>query len=399
MPAAALTVVMNIALAGLFAASYATIAFMNPRQRAPVWFAASYAVGMLTPIAQLGLASGAWTGFFGAMVFFTFALGLILMVPALAIFYGRPVPWWLIAALVGATFLAAASLPRFDRNSLRFTETYQLPFLLAMLAGVWMVVKHSPRRASDLVLALMLFLTALHFPIKAAVAAHFGTGVNPANYIESPYALISQVSTGILLVATGLILLVNTGLAVVRDSATAAETDPLSGVLNRRGFEGRASHLLEQSRRRGTPVTLLLLDLDHFKAINDSLGHAAGDRAIRWFAAMLNETTPQSAVVARLGGEEFAVLLDRSTRETARLLAEAIREATLSGGEAEVPSMTVSIGVADMRPEDSLSLMTERADAALYEAKRAGRNRVVLAQQEQAVPRADNVVTLRRRDG
>lgn len=398
MPVAAFTVVTNIALAGLLSASYATIAFLHPTQRAPVWFAASYAVIMLAPIAQLGLASGVWTGFFGAMVFFTFAGALILMVPALAVFYGQPVPWRLIWVLAGVTILAAASLPRLDLHSLRFAEIYQSPFLFAMLACVWMVLKHSPRRANDLVLAGMLALTAAHFPIKAAVSAHFGTGVNPANSMESPYALLSQVSTGLLLVATGLILLVNTGLVAVRDSAAAAERDPLSRIFNRRGFEEHGERLMAQSRRRGTPTALLLLDLDDFKSINDTFGHACGDRAIRWFAALLDETTPQSAVVGRLGGEEFGVLLERSTRETARLQAEAIRAATLSGGEDDVPPMTVSIGVTDMRAADTLHMMQDRADAALYEAKHAGRNRVVLAPPGQEATRADNVITLRRRD-
>lgn len=378
MPAATLPIVMNIALAALFGASYVAIAVLHRSQRAAVWFAASYFVGMLTPIGMLGLSYTDWSRPFGAMVFFGFASGLLLMVPGLAVFYRQPIPWRVIAAVAVATFIAAYALNRMDRNTLAYTLTYQLPFMLASAASTWMVLKGSPRQGNDLVLAALFALITVHFPIKAVVAAMLGTGPTPGHYIRSTYALLSQVSTAILLVATGLALLINATLAVFRDSQRAAETDALAGILNRRGFEIRAARLLEQGRGKGIPAALLLIDIDHFKNINDTLGHAAGDRAIRALATTLGDVTPQSAVLGRVGGEEFAVLLDRATREMARHQAEAIRQAVLSSRDAGVPPLTVSIGVAAVGPADRLSSALERADAALYDAKRSGRNRVCI---------------------
>ena len=383
---------MNVALAALFAASYATIAILHPSQRAPVWFAASYGVGMLTPIAQLGLASGAWTEFFGALVFFSFAFAWTIMVPGLAVFYRQPIPWRLTAALVAVTLIVAAMLVQLDRNSFAYKLAYQMPFMLGAFACAYAVLRGSARCTTDLVLAALFGLTALHFPIKAVVAAYLGTGESPVLYATTAYAMISQVSGGVLLVATGLALLINAVLAVVRETQAEAETDSLSGVLNRRGFEARAASLF--SSPGVSPAALLLLDIDHFKRINDTQGHAVGDRTIRWLAGAVTRVSPKLAIVGRIGGEEFGVLFPGSTRETARLQAEAIREAAQSHGESDIPALTVSIGITDIRGGDLLHMALERADAALYDAKHSGRNRVCLA--PVAEPSADNVVAFRR---
>lgn len=380
MPAATLPIVMNIALAALFATSYLAIAVLHPTQRAAIWFALSYFVGMLTPIGMLGLGYTSWTLVSGAVVFFGFAGGLLLMVPSLAVFYGRPRPWGVVAVGVALTLLAAFALTRLDRNTLLYTMTYQMPFMFASAASMVVVLRDSPRQGHDLVLAALFGLTALHFPIKGLVAASLGTGPVPTDYIRSPYALVSQVSTAVLLVATGLTLLINTTLAALRDTQLAAETDLLTGILNRRGFEARAERMLERRRRTGAQVALLLIDIDRFKRVNDTLGHAAGDRTIRSLARALSEAMPASAVVARLGGEEFAALLDHASEEVARLQAEAIRESVFSRQEEGVPAVTVSIGVTELDAAEDLRAALERADGALYAAKRAGRNRVCVAE-------------------
>ena len=181
----------------------------------------------------------------------------------------------------------------------------------------------------------------------------------------------------------------------MRDMRDAADRDQLTGVLNRRGFEERAEAIVAGVRAGREPVALLLLDIDHFKRINDTLGHAGGDSALRWFGAMLADRVPQSAVVGRLGGEEFAILLERTSRETARLQAEAIRTATATHLVPDVPAMTVSIGVTNLRTGEHLHDAVERADVALYTAKRSGRDRVCLAP-EPAGRAAGKVVELRR---
>lgn len=159
--------------------------------------------------------------------------------------------------------------------------------------------------------------------------------------------------------------------------------DSLTGLHNRRAFEEMAHREVLIAARESTPLTLLMMDLDHFKQLNDTWGHALGDRALRAFGGVLLTVTGSSDAVARLGGEEFAILLPGRSARSAMALAERLRATVeglrLSEGE-ELVRFTVSVGLSSLRAgEQSLEQMCHRADRALYQAKREGRNRVVLA--------------------
>lgn len=159
--------------------------------------------------------------------------------------------------------------------------------------------------------------------------------------------------------------------------------DPLTGLHNRRAFEEMAHREVQIAARESTPLTLLMMDLDHFKQLNDTWGHALGDRALRAFGGVLLTVTGSSDAVARLGGEEFAILLPGRSARSALALAERLRATVeglrLSEGE-ELVRFTVSVGLSSLRAgEQSLEAMSHRADRALYQAKREGRNRVMLA--------------------
>jgi diguanylate cyclase (GGDEF)-like protein len=159
-------------------------------------------------------------------------------------------------------------------------------------------------------------------------------------------------------------------------------TDPLSGILNRRGFEERAIQLLDQCGKAGFPVALVLADLDHFKALNDRHGHEAGDRVIADFAAKLSSATGARGAAGRIGGEEFAVLLPLSDLAAARLFAEAIRTFYSAGAIDGLPPgtrVTASFGVAARSGREGLMPLMRRADEALYKAKRNGRDSVRLS--------------------
>lgn len=163
-----------------------------------------------------------------------------------------------------------------------------------------------------------------------------------------------------------------------------SETDPLSGIGNRRFFMRRLREEVARARRLAQPLTLLMLDIDHFKRINDTHGHLLGDMVICAFAAALREGVRDIDIVARIGGEEFAVLLLGSSTERAATVAERIRataeSSSVSSPDGRALTYTVSIGVAQLLSEDSHDLAVfGRADAALYAAKAAGRNRVVSA--------------------
>lgn len=159
---------------------------------------------------------------------------------------------------------------------------------------------------------------------------------------------------------------------------TAASIDVLTGLPNRRGV-GRALDEAMTHVRGGGRYAVLLLDVDHFKSINDLMGHQTGDRALARIGRLIAEDIRGFDVAGRFGGEEFLVLLRDATRERALQVAERLRVAIESGGltYADGKPVTVSVGVAYARPTDRGSDVIERADMALYRAKDSGRNRVV----------------------
>ncbi|MEK1906713.1 MAG: sensor domain-containing diguanylate cyclase [Pseudomonas sp.] len=161
--------------------------------------------------------------------------------------------------------------------------------------------------------------------------------------------------------------------------AALATTDVLTGLSNRRGFNLLAQQAVLEAQRERSPLSALLIDLDHFKQLNDTHGHLAGDEVLRGFAKHLQSNLRQSDIICRWGGEEFILLLKDTGSSTARQLAEKIREQTensrfpFAGVNLQV---TTSIGLTELHDADSLDRLIARADHALYRAKQSGRNRV-----------------------
>lgn len=156
-----------------------------------------------------------------------------------------------------------------------------------------------------------------------------------------------------------------------------ARTDQLTGLANRRAFDEQLARRVEEWRRRGTPVSLMIVDVDHFKQFNDTHGHLAGDRVLQGVAQVLRDTMRDMDVVARHGGEEFAVILasttlDEGQRATLRAL-KAIGQSTFHF-EGTALRVTASIGLAEAAGDDDTESLVQRADAALYASKEAGRN-------------------------
>jgi diguanylate cyclase (GGDEF)-like protein len=170
---------------------------------------------------------------------------------------------------------------------------------------------------------------------------------------------------------------------LARDLELLATTDSLTGLSNRRQFESTAGAEWARFQRYSRPLSLMVLDIDHFKSVNDRFGHDAGDLAIKAVAQTLQKSKRQTDVVARIGGEEFAVLLPETDEAAASIAAERLRQAVesqllvLPGANLKV---TVSIGIAGARHAmAAFDVMLKCADAALYEAKHNGRNRIVVA--------------------
>ncbi len=174
-----------------------------------------------------------------------------------------------------------------------------------------------------------------------------------------------------------------------RETYELATTDSLTGVYNRRTFKELAEPQLSRSRRGQLPVSLLMLDLDHFKRINDTYGHLAGDDVLKAFAVLVRNCLRKEDLLARYGGEEFVVLLPGAAPAAAAILAERIREEVAArpfDANGHLVRVTVSQGVASEAGDTlpSLEAMLGRADEALYAAKNQGRNRVVAVAMPQA---------------
>ncbi|MEO5963402.1 MAG: diguanylate cyclase [Thermomonas sp.] len=153
-------------------------------------------------------------------------------------------------------------------------------------------------------------------------------------------------------------------------------TDTLTGLFNRRKLDEELEEQLAHSRHYAVPLAIIIVDIDHFKRINDTYGHGAGDLVLMDVAKILQSCTRASDAAGRLGGEEFVVLCRHSTREGALAVAEKLRAAIASHVFAGVDPITSSFGVAACRDGDTVASMLNRADAALYRAKNNGRNRV-----------------------
>ncbi len=170
----------------------------------------------------------------------------------------------------------------------------------------------------------------------------------------------------------------------------AALTDALTTLPNRRAFDNMVRELAGFAMNSGDDLTLLMLDIDHFKKVNDSWGHAVGDAVLRLVAATLDQNRPQTARVARYGGEEFAMLLPATPLQEAVHHAERLRGAlasrriSLRANAETIGNVTISIGAARYEPAEPIGAWIERADAALYRAKREGRNRVVVEERATA---------------
>ena len=160
-------------------------------------------------------------------------------------------------------------------------------------------------------------------------------------------------------------------------------TDPLTGLGNRKYFDRSIEAAVQTAQADGEPLSLLMLDIDHFKSFNDSYGHLTGDQVLRLVGMSLKQTIKGQDITARYGGEEFAVVLPNTALRQALTVADHIRRAVMakelkkkSTGEI-LGRVTISVGVAMLKPGDDTHSLIERADACLYAAKRNGRNRVI----------------------
>ena len=166
-------------------------------------------------------------------------------------------------------------------------------------------------------------------------------------------------------------------------SKESSRLDPLTGLANRAGLDMELGRLLLEQRNDGGELACAVVDIDHFKSLNDTYGHQVGDEVLRFVGRALLVSSRQSDILGRTGGDEFVVVLPGTDLGGAQVVAERMRRAIAEGdvravlGEDVLGGITASIGVAPFQPNDTIASLVHRADRCLYEAKRRGRNRVV----------------------
>ena len=385
MSAAFFVLAISICIAVIFATAFAVVAVTSRSAVSARWLSAAYGMGALYLGLEFMLPLQPHMAALSVAVFTTFLLAETLVVIGLACHYALSPPWRLLAVVVGLSVLVNVLSLDMERASLLRTMLYQLPYAVMQVIAVLVVLRAPATRrgALDLLLLSLYTIGAMQFLAKPLLAAVIGAGATERDYITTSYAAISQASGAVLLVANGLLLLLVLVRASMHELKTHSETDALSGLLNRRGFENRAAVMLERAGRQGVPMTLLVADLDHFKAINDDDGHAVGDSVIAAFAAVLRQTAPPGAAMGRIGGEEFAILVPAEPLDGVTGFVEAVRQGiaahsvrVLAPGKA----LTVSLGVAELQRDEQLLDVMRRADMALYHAKKSGRDRASVAE-------------------
>lgn len=316
------------------------------------------------------------------------AVANILMVGGLVVtwwgidaFFGRRPGYRLGIVILAGTAAVVAYLVAMENSQMRIVVLLGAFALLAGLRLYSLLREVNPgTRFSQILTSVALGAQGIYYLVLATV-------VFSQSAMERPLAQISMYGWLFLIpmllsivIVFGIVLLVNQTIAT-RLQETVRQ-DVLTGALTRRAMEELAEDELARSRRHSLPLSLLLLDIDHFKLVNDQYGHAAGDAALRQFAAAVRRCLRREDTFSRLGGEEFCALLPNTTVTGATQLAERIRQAVANlaveaGGHRL--SLKVSIGVASLGDHaGNWEDLVNQADRAMYAAKRGGRNRVIV---------------------
>ena len=353
------------ALLGLFL----LFAWLQDRIEALAWWGAAYLIGGFSGALWLLGSIVPWPSVIADVLMFI-AVGMIWS--AARLFHGREVQWG--AMCFGAViWLGACTVPAFPQAPAAriilgsiIVATYT--FLTA--AELW-----RERRKSVIRRWPALFVPMLHGAIFLFPVALASLGVQN---LATGWIAVFAIEVVLYVVGAAFIVLVLAKDRTVNRYKTAAATDPLTGLLNRRGFFEAAAALMRRNKARLDPVSVLAFDLDRFKSINDRFGHKTGDAVLDLFSRVAHKTLRAEDVVGRIGGEEFVAIISEKL-SGACVAAERVRAAfeaaALAPDGPQIPA-TVSIGVVCGQPTASIDVLIARADGALYRAKANGRNQI-----------------------
>jgi diguanylate cyclase (GGDEF)-like protein len=296
------------------------------------------------------------------------------------VFHGRKPN--LVGLVLGAiVWIAAVMLLDPAATALRLTIGAAIVAVYAALTAteLWTERRKSLQRRWPAIVVPVLHGFVLMLPILLGDLLHGGG----ERFGSSIWVTMFSVELVLYAVGTVFVIFMLVSERTVTAHKTAASIDPLTGMLNRRGFSEACARVIEREAVAGRPVTVLIFDIDHFKGINDRFGHPAGDELLKLFATIVISNLRISDLSGRIGGEEFAALLPCPLEEGV-VAAERVREVFEASGivsEQGPVDTTVSIGVAGGPAGTELEVLLAAADTALYQAKRAGRNRVEAAEE------------------
>lgn len=297
-------------------------------------------------------------------------------------FNGERIRWWVVASGPMLMFSAFMYIPPFPSDMVM-----RLHFISAVIVGYLLLIATDALRAEHteyLIMrrALAVVCAGSTVPVIWR-SAHAQLSVGPhdlmANTAEAATPLVALF---VIAVAINICMLLIGRERLGNDLARAAQVDGLTGTLNRSGFLAHAQEVVATCTRSSQPCSVVVMDLDEFKAVNDRYGHAVGDLLLAGFASIAQRTLRSGDVLGRIGGEEFAALLPTADEPEAVAVVDRLRsmfaEATFDhpGG---VLSGTVSMGVAQVGAAEELAAALQRADRAMYQAKNEGRDRVARA--------------------
>lgn len=322
----------------------------------------------------------------------SFAAATILITAAVCLRYGRPIPYAALAILIGSG-LGAFTWFMLGDPSLTW-RIYSMNFALGGVSALVMFeLRAVPHKTSiNRLLYTCAALTTVNFFARTiAVVYMHGAYDTYDGFYTSIYWTSLLLSHAMLSLAIALSLIVAASLDVFAELKTESLTDPLSGLLNRRGVMEKACGSKRRPGMDEPAYSLVIADIDHFKIVNDKHGHLTGDMVIRALAGMLQSAGGKRAIVGRIGGEEFVVLFPDQDLAATQFFAENLRQklqsGPLQGSAAIAGTITCSFGVAQRSGNETLENTFRRADEALMQAKRGGRNRVrtAYARPEEAV--------------
>lgn len=360
--------------------------FHDRRQASAVWLSFSYlsaAVGFM----QIMLVRGDLSLSSPVTIQTSLFVSHTLLAGGIHALYRRRFPMF-VYGLPALAALAVVSFSLFVKPDFALRVTADFGFMAFVYALCGLVAWRSRSHRVDAVIAaIFLFQAGVTLIRIGQIYLPGAPPITPQSFGTFYLAAALQTANAFFAIALGVALFTRYFVDALAKLTHLADTDPLTGLLNRRALERRAETLRNFSAPR--PVGLIVCDIDHFKRVNDEYGHEAGDQALKAFARMLEEAAGASAVAARLGGEEFCVLLPESTGEMTwlaairlRMAAEALRIATSSG----MLTLTASFGYREVATGDDLRVAMAEVDAAVYQAKKDGRNLVRMAGSALAQP-------------